>query len=621
MTRRGSKSPQNIRTKGYHPLWQTGAWLGGAGSLLGASWGLFNSYIPLLHDITAYIWGRAVFEVMRSGWWYPEWLPQLWFGFGLPVFHYYAPLYYWLLGGLQLIGLDVILSSKVIVGIGLLLGWSGVWLWVRQFAGKPVAFFSASLFIWAPYYLSLVYLRGAFPEFLALSILPWLFWAITRAFKLANRVNILAVMGVLAVLFITHTLTSGMAIGLGTLYVAYLYLFESRNKSIIVNWLVGLLGATALTAFYWLPMLSDLHLISSDIWVSERFAFFTNFPDLIDLINPRSNRDLGWLSLGIAHSIILVLALLGYREILNRRAARQTLIAGGVALFLVLLALPYSDWLWRLIPGLPYLQFPTRLLGPAILLIAVAAGILLENMFKHTRDQWIALVVTVGLVIAVYLPFTRTEPYLAEETKQLSAEDFSVYRYVNKTLFVLNQEENEEGITYFDRGIFSYEYLPRQIEIEKARQLASITMSEANHKFNQGLSPQFAKVEVREGVASIRPVREGLVDFEYQIAASQPSRLRINQWEFPNWQIWLDGQTANIEIVEDEPGQFLNVPVGSHTLTLKWQTSTLTRWSRYFSLAALLLLVAWGYGLGNFRKKKSAKLGRYDKNHPHKKSR
>ena len=109
MTKGGPKSREKTGLEKFS-LWQVGAWLVGAGSLLGASWGLFNSYIPLLHDITAYIWGRAVFEVMRSGWWYPEWLPQLWFGFGLPVFHYYAPLYYWLLGGLVTVNLVKIIS-------------------------------------------------------------------------------------------------------------------------------------------------------------------------------------------------------------------------------------------------------------------------------------------------------------------------------------------------------------------------------------------------------------------------------------------------------------------------------------------------------------------------------
>jgi hypothetical protein len=133
----------------------TGWWLYGVGlsiPILGVIGGLFSQLIQHLHDINSFFWARVVYELMIQGVWFPNWLPQLWYGLGLPVLYFYPPIFYWLAGGLQMIGLPTVLAVKILLMISTAVGGIFVYLWAKEWVSKPASLLVAGLWLWSPYY-------------------------------------------------------------------------------------------------------------------------------------------------------------------------------------------------------------------------------------------------------------------------------------------------------------------------------------------------------------------------------------------------------------------------------------------------------------------------------------
>ena len=64
-----------------------------------------------------------------------RWVPDLGGVYGYPLFNFYAPLAYYLGGLLSILGFDVLLSTKLMIGTGMLLSGVGMYLLAKQFWG------------------------------------------------------------------------------------------------------------------------------------------------------------------------------------------------------------------------------------------------------------------------------------------------------------------------------------------------------------------------------------------------------------------------------------------------------------------------------------------------------
>lgn len=579
--------------------------------------GLMHAYLPDIHDITPLIWGQAFFEGVQAGWLYPVWLPQLWYGFGLPVFQFYTPLYYWVVALWQGLGFNILTATQIVLALSLIGAWWFTYSLAREFLGKVASILSASLFIWAPYYLSLIYMRGAFPEFWALSLVPLLLWSITRLMRVGGRLYFSLSGGVMAILLLSHTLTAGLAIPLVLLYSAYLYWFEEDFRTSLWWPIVAIGLGGLLTAFHWFPAVMLTGHINPNILISGDFAYYNNFPSFNNLINVMSVRAQSWKSLGWIHLGLVLVAIIGFREMLSQLWARRILALTIPIIILLFLVLPYSDFVWNTLPWLEYLQFPSRLLGPTSLLVALLAGVLMESFVHNERAKHYSVVGILILVMIMYWPITSVTPNRFEQEKNLQANDLNVYDYLDKTIF--SAQAQKEPDIFFDRGVFSFEYLPRELPIYEAQILAGDTLTEANERYLDGESPRFERIETDSEKIVIETVEEKFVDFTYKIVAEEAGQVRINQFEFPTWEIRLDGQPITTTIEEDEPGQFLDIPQGTHTLTLKFKHLPITIWSRIFSGIILLLSIIGLIlfkGAGN-----PAKLKKYGKKAQNKKGR
>ncbi|MDO8673489.1 MAG: hypothetical protein Q7O66_18935, partial [Dehalococcoidia bacterium] len=84
--------------------------------------GLYHLYRLMEYDL-----------LLTSGVWYPRWAPDFYFGAGLPLFNYYAPLTYYLAEVFHLLGAGYIDSIRLLIFAGMILSGLGAFLYARTF--------------------------------------------------------------------------------------------------------------------------------------------------------------------------------------------------------------------------------------------------------------------------------------------------------------------------------------------------------------------------------------------------------------------------------------------------------------------------------------------------------
>ena len=114
---------------------------------------------------------------IRHGDLYPRWVPELILGFGYPLFNFYAPSSYYLAEAFHVLGLTFYAAFIVSFSLLVLFAGLGMYSLARDVFGaqRPwAALVAATAYMYAPYLLTNVYIRGAIAEAAAQMLLPWI---------------------------------------------------------------------------------------------------------------------------------------------------------------------------------------------------------------------------------------------------------------------------------------------------------------------------------------------------------------------------------------------------------------------------------------------------------------
>jgi hypothetical protein len=276
----------------------------------------------------------------------PRWSADLGYGFGFPLFNYYAPFSYYV--GLlpRLAGLSLPVSLQISYALALLTLAAGIFLWARAVWGDELAGGTAVLAtLYAPYILYNTYHRAALAELWGLAWLAMAFWAIadcglriadcgTRVTEHGLRNTIQRPIPILHVVFaalsialllLSHNITA--LLGLPILLIYALWIIVNRQWSIansqrpltidhwlltISNFLFPLFLGLTLAAFFWLPAFFEKGYVQiENLTATANFAYTSHFLSLSELlrwpqtavpsqINPPIPRSLSWPALILA---------------------------------------------------------------------------------------------------------------------------------------------------------------------------------------------------------------------------------------------------------------------------------------------------------------------------------
>ncbi len=549
------------------------AWLALPLLALPLIWPFLTRGLPQSADGALHLLRLVVLDShVAAGVLYPRWIPELFLGFGYPVFNFYGPVSYYLAEALHLLGLG---HSFALVGafvVLILVAGLGMFLLARDVAagsahpGRGVtvaALVAATAYMATPYLLTNAYLRGALGEVGAQALLPWIFWSFRRlAVDPRPARFVLPAALSLGGLAATHNIT---LLFLPPVLLIYLLVmtwprpFAWRSLARNLAWPVaGGLAALGVSAFFWLPLLVERQYLSNvafDIaatYVLENIWTWQNFLDL----NLRFDYTLSIpFQLGLVQ---LVLGVAGWS--LWPRRDREWWFWGATALVAGLGISQLAAPLWLGSDLLLIAQFPWRLLTIVSLPLALFAGGALLRI-RQPAPRWAATVALLALILWA----NRVDGDLL------------------KPLIADNRNLDLPQVTQFELDTAAYgtssasEFMPRWaadgLFAPRPPQPAA----------PPALSPGLALAMVEAGPLALRA----------QVTATAPTTLELTTFYFPGWTATLDGAAIPTHPSPDRGLLTVDLPPGAHQLAVFWQGTPVQLWGAWVSLATLALLTGW----------------------------
>src|SRR3989344_7882094 len=133
----------------------------GLAVVLPTLWPLLRNDFFQMHDFTHVARLVELDAALKAGQIPPRWAQDFGWGYGMPLFHFYGPLPYYLAEVLYLIKVPAVWAIKTVFALNYLAGFYFMYLWAREYWGKWGGFLSGLAFIYLPYRAVQFYVRGS----------------------------------------------------------------------------------------------------------------------------------------------------------------------------------------------------------------------------------------------------------------------------------------------------------------------------------------------------------------------------------------------------------------------------------------------------------------------------
>ncbi|MCK4546949.1 MAG: hypothetical protein KAW17_05840 [Candidatus Eisenbacteria sp.] len=545
---------------------------------------------PLL--INWHVWGHSstidyarlmeLDHLIREGYHYPRWAADFYYGFGSPIFNFYAPAGYWIAEIFALSGVSLLYSLKLTYVLSILLAGTGMFLFVRKMWGPLAGTGAATLYVFSPYFLLDVFVRASIGEVLCFAWIPWALFFLLRTLG-GSRGSIPLAALFAALVICSHNITA-MLFFPSMILLVFLH-WQREGKWRVLLWgLVACALALGLSAFFWLPALAEKQFVQgNETLTTGDFYFGDHFIRARQLFERRwgfgtsAPGDSVSLQLGILHWILTAGAALVFllrRRPWNANAVWLWTIFGG-ALFM---ALDPSRFIWERVALLHFVQFPWRFLLFATICSSALSGVVF-SLLRGKRRHWQlagagALIIIVLLTYGGYtrsrllvIDITTREPRAIEQNERAAArkdpnllifEDFftvDVLRHIGMRATILD------------------DFMPVWVP------------------FNPKTLPEIP-YRVSEGEVAVEPVREAPAERVYQVHSGAGGTIQFFTFWFPGWVGYLDGR--EIDLFPEHPHGCLSaaIPPGEHDLVIKFVNTPVRTAGELVSLASLVCAVA-----------------------------
>ncbi|MGB8888121.1 MAG: hypothetical protein WCC87_15420 [Candidatus Korobacteraceae bacterium] len=343
------------------------------------------------HDLSFHLNGwMEVAQQWREGVVYPRWAAYANYGSGEPRFLFYPPLS-WITGGalgsfIPWLFVPVAFDCCAIFLAGLAMHWLA-----RDWFEEPDATLVAVAYAVNPYMLLTVYVRSAFAEMLAASLLPLIILWIVRERRAREMFVPLAI--TIAAAWLTNVPAAIMLSYTVVLLLVVMTIFR-RNSRVFLYGAGALALGIALAAFYIVPVLYEKNwitlgqVLSAGVRPGENFLFTRTG----EIQHDRFLRQLSWLATG--ELMVTLLAIVAARS-WGKRNPKLWWSLLSLAAMSLLLMLPVTALAYRLMPDLRFVQFPWRWL----LVMAAAYAVFVVAAVPGFRGKsWLYAILFAGLI-------------------------------------------------------------------------------------------------------------------------------------------------------------------------------------------------------------------------------
>ncbi|MDP3973528.1 MAG: 6-pyruvoyl-tetrahydropterin synthase-related protein [Candidatus Daviesbacteria bacterium] len=478
------------------------------------------------HDDTTIIRLYEMDKCIKDGQIPCRWVPDLGNLYGYPLFNYYAPLPYYFGEIFYFLSGNLIFSVKIMFVVSFLGAYVFMYLFGAKFWGKLGGSLSAIFYSFAPYHGLDFYVRGAMGEMWALMFFPLVVYLLIRLKDKLSILNSLLLATSVALLITSHNLSA--MIFLPIVFLLYLLLFiEKKQIKFLLYGFAAFLIGIFLSSFYLLPVLVERDLVHVETTTYGYFSYTEHFKGFKKLFLerdwgygasvreiPGGERDRLSYQIGWVHLLGWILALVG-AYILRKKEKRVSLII-IVSSFIIALAVfmvnPRSIFIWQAVEPLKYLQFPWRFLLIIIFLASFISGAVFLILKDQVKQKLIWLILVI-LVVTLNFSYFRPEKFI-----QTSDED------------LLTGSNWERQIK---RAIL--DYLPKSAS-EPPAELAR------------------ERYQLLTGDSFIYDFKQGSNWFSFKTNTNTHTIIRLSQYYFPKWKIFIDGKETLIDYKNNSLG-------------------------------------------------------------------
>lgn len=525
---------------------------------------------------------------------YPRWFDEMHYGFGAPVFNFYAPLSYYFALLFRIFGLSLPLCYALGYGLAVGVGTVGVYVWAREIGYSELASFAGSAAMCsAPYLYMNTTHRGAYPETWGLALAPWVFWAALIMVRTKNRAAPFIFTVIFAALILTHNLVAFIIAPLLSFYIWALLFFDPtatlfQKISSFIHHFSFVILSIALAAFYIIPVaLESKYVFLTRTIVADFFYSFSSFSELLAWpihFDPlRLNNPVGRtysipaLALSVIGGGLMLLSLLRLRTSHSTQKAKlreSFFFTLHFLLFVILTygSLPFSEIFWVSFPLVRFIQLPWRLLGPAAIFLALLTSATVEMLLPKIRQPFIRYFLFFTFLLSLWLfvlPWTFHQP-------------FNLFPANPSPATVIKHELNAGLIGTTSNG----EFVPQWVYEFPVVDL---------------MLPRYEKESMPSHIAALpegvkcQTVNLTLKSEEVKCEATKEFTLSFYRFYFPGWVATIDNQEVPLNIAAPNGNMAIAVAAGSHTIKVALQPTAPQAAGTSISLVGLIVLLGNSY--------------------------
>lgn len=513
---------------------------------------------------------------IREGYLYPRWFGDLAGGFGYPFFVFYSPLIYYVAEVFHLLGFGVVTSLKCMIILGVILAGTGMFLFAKSFWGIHGAMVSALAYVYAPYRIVNLYVRGDLAEAFAMSLLPLILYFYYHWLRGNNRLHLVGAVLTYAALILTHNCTALIFSGLLALFVLFVSA-QNKNWSAVWKGFLAVILGCGVSAVFWLPALLEKTWVNIElIYSNQTFDFHHNFLEPYRFLSPVWTFDAGIggrnlpFQIGAPHillamfSVLLIMKSSVSKEQDAKKVSMFFLLSGITLLFLTHSS---SAGAWEVLPLIKYVQFPWRLLSLLSLCVSFLCGGLFCCFVTESKmTQQMLQIILIVIIILSGAQYCCVNGYYILDEANLTP---SFIRKQGGTTSSFNTNEMDSIINFG-------EYLPKSVKKLPDKKKAG-------------------RVFMSKGKARILNLKTWIQRYEFDTTVEEDAEIVIGTFYYPSWMARIDSK--GVPLFTNEEGLIhLKVPKGEHHIEVFFADTTARRTAKYVSLLSFLAVLAFVLG-------------------------
>ncbi len=467
------------------------------------------------------------------------------FEYGYPLFNFVYPLPYYIGLLFVFLKLGFVNSIKILFVLSIIFSAFSMFVlsasvWKNKWAG----IISAIIYIYAPYRIIDLFVRGSIGESLSFVLFPLILLFMKKLYDYPKSyVSIVAVGFLYAFLISTHNVMT-ILFSIVVFIIALTSLLY-KKFNFLVRLIISLVLALGVSAFFWIPTIFEKNLILlSKIPIANRSL---NFVQPEQLLIPKWGYGVPIDANGFGYQIglpqILIFCLVIILILIKKNKDRKI----GVFLVLSTLTISFllfspSAYVWNHMPLLAEINYPWIILGIIVFLISLVAGYLT----KFGKFFIIIAAILAVSAVVLFLPHAKPE------------------RFINR------------GDDF---------YLTNQATTTSSNELMPLWVKNLPDKKAD------KKVEILKGNVENLSFNSRKINFSLDLQVEE--KVKINTIYYPGWSLYVDGKKTNIDYDNQYGLMTLNIKAGRHLVSGVFSETPVRLISDLISLGSIFTAIVF----------------------------